>query len=348
VVWNRVDQTTMTARNMSFDREKLQDVSRELYYSHGWKMPPGFADRSKRDPRNFTLDQWQEAKRADKDPRDTIDALRDSWAISDSRNSFSQALNERGYYLARGDRRGFVAIDRDGTVHSISRKAKIKPKELHDRLGDPADLPSIDQAKEAMAQDMSHMLTRLHNEQAAAARANLEQFEKEKQKLIAMQRDERAHLDRQQQERQLFEQRQRQARLRRGFGGLWDRVTGKHRRLTEQNRHEAEASNVRDREARDKLTFRQLEMRRQLQTQAQRQLDRIKDNARSLRQDKERYQPMIAENRTPKLPKRSQPSQRHHPPASIIKVRNRGTQTSREKSGEKPSRTRGQSPSIGL
>jgi len=143
---------------MSYDHSKLQDVSRELYREHDWKMPEGFADHSKRDPRNFTLAQWQEAKRQNKDPRETIDALRDSWAISDNRATFSHALNERGLYLARGDRRGFVAIDTDGKIHSISKKTKIKPDQLQSRLGDPAELPGVEQARQNMARDIGVMI----------------------------------------------------------------------------------------------------------------------------------------------------------------------------------------------
>ncbi|MEP3346295.1 MAG: hypothetical protein ABJN34_00010 [Litoreibacter sp.] len=33
---------------------------------------------------------------------------------------FKNALKGRGYFLARGDRRGFVALDVDGNVHAIA------------------------------------------------------------------------------------------------------------------------------------------------------------------------------------------------------------------------------------
>ena len=160
-VWNRIDQETMTARNMSFDRDKLQDVSRELYREHGWRMPEGFADRSKRDPRNYNLAEWQQAKRHDRHPDEIREAITDSWAISDGVGTFSHALKERGYYLARGDRRRFVAIDTDGEVHSIAKKAGIRTKQVKERLGDPNELQSVEQARDAMAQDMGQMLQRL-------------------------------------------------------------------------------------------------------------------------------------------------------------------------------------------
>ena len=35
---------------------------------HGWTMPEGLNHSHARDPRNFTLAEWQQAKRIGKDP----------------------------------------------------------------------------------------------------------------------------------------------------------------------------------------------------------------------------------------------------------------------------------------
>lgn len=316
-VWNRINQETMTARNMSFDRDKLQDVSRELYREHGWRMPEGFADRSKRDPRNFTLAQWQEAKRQGKDPRETIDALQDSWAISDNRAAFDHALRERGFYLARGDRRGFVAIDTDGTIHSISKKAKIKPKELQGRLGDPNDLQSVEQVKDQMAQDMGHMLGRLYNEQACQAKANKERYEQQKRQMVEQQRQERQRLEQEQQQRLTVEQRQRQERFRRGVLGLWDRITGEHKRIAEQNRLETIASQQRDQCQRDAIIQEQLDQRRTLIRDAQSRQEQLKQAAQELQADKERYLAMRREEARRQEPERTQTVQQPQPPPPI-------------------------------
>ena len=55
VVWSRIDAETMTAKQMSFYKTKFRDVSKSLYREHGWAIPKGLADSTKRDPRNFTL-----------------------------------------------------------------------------------------------------------------------------------------------------------------------------------------------------------------------------------------------------------------------------------------------------
>ena len=69
--------------------------------------------------RNFTLAEWQQAKRSGQDPRTIKSAIQDAWAVSDSRASFDHALQEKGFWLARGDKRGFVAVDYTGEVYAI-------------------------------------------------------------------------------------------------------------------------------------------------------------------------------------------------------------------------------------
>jgi hypothetical protein len=60
---------------------------------------------------------------------------------------FASALEERGLFLARGDRRGFVAINIDGDVFAISRLIGGKAKDVAARLGDPCTrMLSVDDA----------------------------------------------------------------------------------------------------------------------------------------------------------------------------------------------------------
>ena len=287
-VWSRIDPETLTARQMSFHKMKPQSVARELYREHGWKMPEGLADRSKSDPRNYTLAEWQQAKRVDKYAGQIKEAFQDAWAISDNRASFEHALKERGYWLARGDRRGFVAIDHKGEVYSIPKQANIKTKAVRERLGEEDKLPSLSQAKETMARDMSLMLSRLRDEQYEKAAAIKAEHSQRKQEMVDQQREERARQDRQRQERAQREQDERQARFRRGLAGLWDRLRGEHKRLAEQNRLETVACLQRDKLARDALIFKQLGERRALNARANERLEQIKEWKRELDTDKQR------------------------------------------------------------
>lgn len=62
-VWSRIDPETMTAKPLPFFKTKLREISKQLYLENGWQMPRGFVDSQRRDPRNFTLAEWQQAKR---------------------------------------------------------------------------------------------------------------------------------------------------------------------------------------------------------------------------------------------------------------------------------------------
>ncbi len=48
--------------------------------------------------------------------------------------AFATALEERGFYLAQGDDRPFVAIDYLGKIHSLTRSINVNTKELQARL----------------------------------------------------------------------------------------------------------------------------------------------------------------------------------------------------------------------
>lgn len=67
--------------------------------------------------------------------------FQECWSVSDNRASFARALEEQGLLLARGDRRGLVAVDYRGEVYSLSRWTGQKPRELKGKLGDPAGSP---------------------------------------------------------------------------------------------------------------------------------------------------------------------------------------------------------------
>ncbi len=137
---------------------KLRDVSKQLYFDYGWKMPDGLRDARERDSTNYSLAEWQQTKRIGENPKLTKAAFQECWAVSDSRNAFTQALKENGYILARGNRRGYVAVDYYGEVYSLSRWTGLKTKQLKDRLEKPEALQSIDDAKSNIARRMTKKL----------------------------------------------------------------------------------------------------------------------------------------------------------------------------------------------
>jgi hypothetical protein len=186
-VWSRIDIEEMKAVPLSYSHLKLQDLSRELYLEHGWKMPEGIADRSRSDPRNFTLDEWQQAKRQGHDPRTIKTALQDAWAISDNKAALVHALKERGYSLARGDRRGYVAVDHKGEVYALPKWTGVKTKDVRARLGEADTLPSLDEAKATFAKEMQPALSRWERELQERIDGQQARYEAHKRGLIERQ-----------------------------------------------------------------------------------------------------------------------------------------------------------------
>lgn len=264
-VWSRVDARVMRAINLSHFKVKLKDVSRDLYLEHGWKMPRGLMKGGERDPFNFTLEEWQQAKRAKIDPKIIKRDLQDCWAVSDSGRAFAQALEGRGYCLAQGDRRGFVAVDWRGEVYSITRWTGKKIKEVRERLGDPASFPTVDKAQERLAERINDRLADLLKEQEKAQQLAEEEFAYKRRELVARQRQERAHLRDKQEKERAQALRARQARLPRGLKALWWRVIGKYAKALQEIEAEARAEQKRQAQERDKLVQHQLKERRELQ-----------------------------------------------------------------------------------
>ena len=264
VVWSRINAETMTAKQMSFYKMKLRDVSKSLFLEHGWKMPEGLADSKNRDPRNFTLQDWIQAKGTKQDPRDIKEALQDAWQVSDNLSAYQNALAERGYKLARGDRRGYVALDYEGNVYAVSRWTGLKTKDIRARLGASKDLPSIKDQTEVFAKEIAPKIE-AHLTEAKEIRDNdLTDITTKRDVLVAGQKQERAALKAKQQKRAQAEQVERQALYRKGIKGLIDRVTGRHARLKTVNEQKLFLSLKRDQAERDNLIFQHIEARERL------------------------------------------------------------------------------------
>jgi len=266
-VWSRIKAGELRAVNLSHFKRKLQDISRDLFIEHGWTMPRGLISSEERDPLNFTREEWQQAKRISRDPRVIKLAFQDAWAISDSPQAFRHALEARGYYLAQGDRRGFVAVDHLGEIYALARWIGIKTRQVAERLGDPSALPSVGHVKEKLQARIEAKLARYRMEARSEFDTARTGLLDKKRRLITEQRDERRFLQDFQTARRSTESLTRRMRFRKGLKGLWDWVTGKRASIRRQNEDEWEAHRVRDEQERQKLIERQLTERRALQAQ---------------------------------------------------------------------------------
>lgn len=288
VVWSRIDTDAMKAIPISYPKLKLNELAKELYLEHGWDMPKGFINPKFRDPKNFTLAEWQQAKRQGQDPRELKAIFQSCWKQSDDRRSFANGLKEHGLVLARGDRRGYVATDIHGEIYAIAKWAGIKTKDVRARLGDNKALPSIVSAKKQLADALSPALERLKAQQTEKL-DRLSQQQKKMLHVLAQKHVAQRQLQSgMQEQRTVQETRVRQDRYNKGLRGLFDRITGTHSQTKKQNAFESYQSAQRDQRQRDALIFKQMEQKRAFRMQTQRDLDKSKGVRSQLQADLER------------------------------------------------------------
>ena len=260
-VWSRIDAARMRAINLSHFELKLMDKARELYREHGWRMPAGHQEKAKRDPLTYGRAEGQQAKRAKADPKALKALFLRCWQRSDSRAALAVALLEHGFVLARGDRRGFVAVDRQGELYALSRWLGIKAKEVRARLGDGHDLPTVEAAKALLASLPADKLRE-------AAQADLDRqqaaHERRRRELAARQRLERHNLHEAQRQRAARHAKALRSRLPKGWRAAWAKASGQYRRLLKDNAARTQRLRERDRAEQQHLVQRQLEERRAL------------------------------------------------------------------------------------
>lgn len=272
VVWSRIDGQSLTAVNMSFFKTKLNDLSKNLYLEHGWDLPDGFKENGWRDPLSFDLAQWQQAKRLDLDPREIKQVFNQTYQQSDGLKAFRGALEHAGYFLARGDRRGYVAVDIHGEVYSVARFIRIKTKALKEQLGNPPDdLPSVDQAKASNRKNLSASVRSYMREMRSHQKEQAEPLAVERKTMVAEHRIQRAKLKRAHAKRWKAETKERAARYRSGLKGVYDLLTGKRREIRRQNEAETKQGMVRDRAQHEQLFSGQHEARQSLQRRIEHQ-----------------------------------------------------------------------------
>jgi hypothetical protein len=259
-VWSRIDPTRLRAINLAHSKRKLMDVAQDLYRTHGWEMPAGFTDPARRDALTFSREEAGQAKRVARDPKALKAMFTRCWQQSDSRAAFAAALWAEGYCLARGDRRGFVAVDRDGKILSLSRWCGVAPKDLTARLGDPDELPSPDMARQlfdGLPDQQFDQNSVKHDPAFEARRANL----------VQVQSRERDALSKDQEQRHASETKARQASIPKGLKAVWAKLSGSYARLIIDIERAANDAARRDRSEQQSLIERHLTARRVLDRQ---------------------------------------------------------------------------------
>lgn len=270
VVWSRIDHAEMKAINLPFYKLTLKEMSKELYLQHDWPLPEGHRTNGWKNPLNFTLAEWQQAKRQGLDARELKHVFKEAWERSDSLDSFRNALEERGIYLAKGDRRGIVGTDLHGEVYSVARWTDLKTKDLNAKLGKGERLPRLAEIKADLENRGAQQLRKFIIEDRKLKQAELLPFRQQLLSLVAKQRMERQMLDQMQRARWQKETVERAARFRTGIGVLLDVFSGRLLRERKKNEAEAYAAFVRDRAQREQLFLQQARERAPIEQKTER------------------------------------------------------------------------------
>lgn len=289
VVWSRIDVDEMKAINLPHFKSKLRDLSRELFLDHGWDLPKGLETHGGKSPLNFTLAEWQQAKRHKIDPREIKQIFRQAWERSDNLKSLSHALEERGYFLAQGDRRGFVAVDVHGQIYSLSKWSGVRVKDAKDKLGDPQTLRPVSEMQKALQDRMKEQAMGYVLQVGARQRDEMKPLLDERTKMVADQKQERSLLKLQQQERWIAETKRRSDRLNKGLRGVWDRFTGRSKAIRDGNEKEAWNSAKRDQVQRNRLVVQQMRDRQDLQKRIKTMRAKHKDDRKIMIRDLVQY-----------------------------------------------------------
>src|ERR1700676_1930802 len=173
VVWSRIDTEKMKAVQLSHDHQKLRAVAQEYARDHNLTLPPGmrnnrgkdrYADRDKQED----LGDKQREERTGVSKPQRQREIAEAWHGSDSGQAFIRALEERCYYVARGDDCAFAVVDLYGEVSNLARQIDgVKTKALEARLGDREKLGDVATAQERARQERQARLLQLSQQQRA-------------------------------------------------------------------------------------------------------------------------------------------------------------------------------------
>lgn len=263
-VWSRINVEKMRAIELPHTKYRLRDISRELYLEHGWDMPNGLRDPEDRVKENYSGAEAKQARRAKENPAELKKLFQGCWKQSDSRAAFAAALWQNGFCLARGDRRGFVAVDTDGEVYSLSRWLGVKPNAIRARLGHEAALPSLDDALALLNQSKSDPET-VPDQSERDFKRTIAALEEQQSELVARQRDERVALKAEHEARSIREIQARSNRLPTGIKAAWARLTGQYDRVCSELAEDAADCAKRDSREKQALIDRHLTERRVLE-----------------------------------------------------------------------------------
>jgi hypothetical protein len=201
-IWSRIDTEKTKAIQIAHDHLKLRTVAREFARDYGLELPDGMKKDGKRDRFNDrakqeNLGEKQQQERTGISKAERMRDIEHAWHNTTNGAAFVHAMEDKGYFLARGDTGRYVVVDLYGEIHSLYRQIEgVKSAEVKERLsGYPLDKQPDVIAAQAYAKNKRE---ERENQQPAEARTETENKLVERtHALQARQQQRRSELDKQ-------------------------------------------------------------------------------------------------------------------------------------------------------
>lgn len=265
-VWSRIDIDKMKAINMAFFKDKCFQLSRDLFKAYGWEneMPAGFIDKEKKDPFDVFIGEFRQLRKQGIDPREIQHICQESWRKSDDLAGFKKRLEEQSFFLAQGDKRGFVIVDENKKVYSLSRFGGIRVRDLKARLGSPTKLPSVSSILNRIRTFFNANIRRQIRKLKQRHENEIAPLKIKKDWLIATQRAERENVEKKRGLKKQFKTKSGRSHSRKGLRVQFSKAVVSAQRDSDQglkHRFKREANN----DSRQLMIFRQNLERAKLQ-----------------------------------------------------------------------------------
>jgi len=148
VAWSRIDEDALIAKPLPFFKERLKKLSREMELH--FALQPVTNHREGKIKYGPTRAEFEQARRLGLDIHELRNTIRECWDRSDNGRSFQAALEHEGFTLAQGDKRNFLAIDREGGIHALGKRIlDVTAAKIRDRFSDLSreQLPTVESAR---------------------------------------------------------------------------------------------------------------------------------------------------------------------------------------------------------
>ena len=149
IAWSRIDLESLTAIDPGLYKNKMKQLCREFEQEFGLTKVPNERGKDVK-TKSAARAEFEQSRRLGTDLKAIRNTIQECWQSADSGQAFTSALAEHGLILAKGDRRDYVIIDREGGDHALSKRITgATAAATRQRMADidRATLPSVEDAK---------------------------------------------------------------------------------------------------------------------------------------------------------------------------------------------------------